>query len=186
VLQKLKWPTQDLDSVAAILEVEGSLTALLRSRRHVDVDDRDGSKLRKAVKHAIDTLETLSDPDDETLMEARGLNIPLDGDGVCLCVCECVSLSLSLSLFLPLSLPLSLSVGMFGCLAVCACMRACMRACLCTCMRMLYTVFCKATCMTRLPPCRRGGGAAAQVLPGSGGAGGADVGRGGGEGGAVE
>lgn len=60
--------------------MEASLTALLRSRRHVDADDKDGAKLRKAVKCAIETLETLTDPDDETLMEARGLQIPLDGE----------------------------------------------------------------------------------------------------------
>jgi hypothetical protein len=34
-------------------------------------------KLRKSVKMAIDTLEALVDEDEETRMEARGLNIPL-------------------------------------------------------------------------------------------------------------
>lgn len=80
-LHKMDWPFHELDTLAAILEVEASLTTLLRARRHVDADDKDGSKLRKSVKMAIDTLEALVDEDEETRMEARGLNIPLDGEG---------------------------------------------------------------------------------------------------------
>ena len=45
-LHKMDWPFHELDTLAAILEVEASLTTLLRARRHVDADDKDGSKVK--------------------------------------------------------------------------------------------------------------------------------------------
>ena len=82
-LANLGWPDHELGAIGGILEVEASLAGLLRSRRHVDVDDRDGSKVKKTVKLAIKSLAGLVDEDGETRTEARGLGLPLDGpDGL--------------------------------------------------------------------------------------------------------